>query len=78
MQLDTIRAFAISKLSWIRSQQRRMQAQERETPRDFLEKASHYLWGRRYLLERVEMDAAPTVEIKCGKSPPGSRRGAVS
>lgn len=67
MPLDAIRVFAISKLSWIRSQQRRMQAQERETPREYLDKESHYLWGRRYLLQRIEMDAAPAVELARGK-----------
>ena len=59
MNLDTIRVFAISKLAWIRSQQRKMLAQEREAPREYLDRESHYVWGRRYLLKRVEKDAAP-------------------
>ena len=61
MPLDTIRLFLLSKLAWIRSQQRKLQAQERETPREFLNKESHYLWGTRYLLEIARADAAPTV-----------------
>jgi predicted metal-dependent hydrolase len=67
MNLDAIRVFAISKLAWIRAQQNRMRAQEREVPRQFLDRESHYVWGRRYLLKRVERDAAPVVEIKDGK-----------
>lgn len=67
MNLDTIRVFAISKLPWIRTQQRRMQAQAREAPREYLDRESHYVWGRRYLLQRVEREAAPVVEIKRGK-----------
>lgn len=67
MNLDTIRVFAISRLSWIRSQQRKMLAQEREAPREYLDRESHYVWGRRYLLRRVEKDAAPTVELKHSK-----------
>ncbi|OGB04169.1 MAG: metal-dependent hydrolase [Burkholderiales bacterium RIFCSPLOWO2_12_FULL_64_99] len=63
MPLDTIRLFVISKLSWIRSQQRKLQAQERETPREYLNKESHYLWGKRYLLEVIHADAAPTVRL---------------
>lgn len=63
MPLDTIRLFVVSKLAWIRSQQRKLQAQERETPREFLNKESHYLWGKRYLLEITHADAAPTVRL---------------
>lgn len=64
MELDTIRVFAISKLAWIKGQQRKMQAQERETPREFLDRESHYLWGERYLLQVVEKDAPPAIDIK--------------
>lgn len=67
MNLDTIRVFAISKLAWIRSQQRKMQAQEREAPREYLDRESHYLWGRRYLLERVDKDAPPAIELEHSK-----------
>ncbi|WP_286159335.1 YgjP-like metallopeptidase domain-containing protein [Janthinobacterium sp. HH01] len=63
MPLDTIRLFVISKLAWIRSQQRKLQAQDRETPREFLNKESHYLWGKRYLLKISFADAAPAVSL---------------
>jgi predicted metal-dependent hydrolase len=56
MTLDTIRLFAISKLGWIKRQQSRQRAQEREAPREYIERESHYLWGKRYLL-RVIKDA---------------------
>lgn len=62
--LETIRVFAISKLAWIRSQQRKMQAQEREAPREYLDRESHYVWGRRYLLKKVEADRPPSIEIR--------------
>lgn len=67
MSLDTIRVFAISKLSWIKGQQRKMLEQEREAPREYLDRESHYVWGRRYLLERIEKDAAPAVVAGRGK-----------
>lgn len=54
MTLETIRLFAISRLGWIKRQQRRQRAQEREEPREYLERESHYLWGRRYLLRIIE------------------------
>jgi predicted metal-dependent hydrolase len=47
MSLDTVRVFAISKLGWIKQQQRKIRDQERETPREYLNLESHYLWGRR-------------------------------
>jgi len=62
MALDTIRVFAISRLSWIRGQQHKVQAQERESPRDYIDRESHYLWGQRYLLKIREHNAPPSVD----------------
>jgi predicted metal-dependent hydrolase len=64
MALDTIRVFAISKLPWIKSQQRKVRAQKREAPRDYIDRESHYLWGKRYLLTVIERDAAPTIDLQ--------------
>ncbi len=64
MGLDALRAFAISRLSWIKAQQRQMRAQPRETQREYLNRESHQVWGRRYLLEVIEVNAAPVVELK--------------
>ena len=54
MNLDTIRVFAISKLGWIKQQQKKLREQERETPREYLDRESHYVWGKRYLLKVIE------------------------
>jgi predicted metal-dependent hydrolase len=62
LSISAIRAFAIGKLSWIRQQQRKLQDQERETPREYLDRESHYVWGRRCLLKIVERDGPPAVE----------------
>ena len=67
MSLETIRVFAISKLSWIKQQQRKLREQERETPREYLDRESHYVWGRRYLLQVTETDEPPHVDIKHSK-----------
>ncbi len=66
MNLDTIRVFAVSKLAWIKKQQKKLREQERETFREYLDRESHYVWGKRYLLRIVEVDAAPAVELKAG------------
>lgn len=60
-RLDVARAYAVSKLAWIRNQQTKLREQARETPRMFVERESHYLWGRRYLLTVVERDGKPSV-----------------
>ena len=67
MDIDTIRIFAISRLSWIKQQQKKFQEQERETPREYLDLESHYVWGKRYLLKVIEVDEAPSVELKHSK-----------
>ena len=67
MDLDTIRVFAITKLTWIKSQQRKLREQERETAREYLDRESHYLWGKRYLLKMIEREAAPSVALKHSK-----------
>ena len=47
LSLDTIRVFAITKLGWIKQHQRHVLEQDRESPRDYVERESHYVWGRR-------------------------------
>ncbi len=61
-RLEVARAYAISKLGWIRDQQAKLLAQARESPRQFVERESHTLWGRRYLLSVVEKDEKPSVK----------------
>lgn len=60
---DVARAFAISKLDWIRSHQERFRRQIRESPREFIERESHYLWGKRYLLTVKEVNAKPSISL---------------
>lgn len=64
MEMEAIRLFAISKLEWIKNQQRKLTDQERETPRDYLERESHYVWGKRYLLRVEETNRRPSVELQ--------------
>lgn len=60
---EVARAYAISKLGWIREQQARMREQARETPRRLVTRESHAVWGRRYLLSVVEKDEKPAVRL---------------
>jgi len=64
MDLDTIRVFALSKLQWIKKQQEIFKNQERETPREYLLRESHYYLGKRYLLNIKEHNAPPKVVLK--------------
>ena len=60
---EAMRAFAVTKLGWIREQQRRLADQARETDRQFIERESHYLWGRRYLMTVEYRAAKPLVRL---------------
>jgi predicted metal-dependent hydrolase len=62
-RLEVARAYAASKLRWMRDQQAKLRAQPRETPRAFIERESHYLWGRRYLLSVREENSKPSVRL---------------
>ena len=62
-RLEVARAFVVSKLGWIREHQAKLRGQARETPRQFVERESHYLWGRRYLLSVRENEAKPYVSL---------------
>ena len=60
---EVARAYAISKIGWIREQQEKLRNQPRETPREFVERESHYLWGRRHLMAIVEQEVKPSVSV---------------
>jgi len=62
-RLDVARAYAITKLGWIRSQQEKLLNQAREAPRQFVGRESHFLWGRRFLMTVVERDEKPSVTL---------------
>jgi predicted metal-dependent hydrolase len=62
-RLEVARAYAISKLGWIREQQSKLHNQAREAPRKFVERESHYLWGRRHLLAITCQDTKPSITL---------------
>lgn len=60
---EVARAYAISKLGWIREQQKTLENQARETPREYVERESHELWGRRHLMTIRYVEAKPVVQL---------------
>ena len=62
-RLEVARAYAISKLGWIREQRKKLAHQVREMPRKFVGRESHYLWGRRHLLTVAHQDIKPFVAL---------------
>ena len=62
-RLEVARAYAVSKLGWIRDQQAKLREQARETPRQFIERESHTLWGRRYLMTVLHREAKPCITL---------------
>jgi len=62
-RLEVARAYAISKLGWIRDQRDKLAHQARETPRQFVTRESHYLWGRRHLMTVLYRDEKPRVRV---------------
>lgn len=61
---EAVRLFAISKIAWIRKHQRHFNTQDRQSPREFKHRESHYFQGKRFLLRISEQDAPAKVEIK--------------
>lgn len=61
---DTIRLYAISKLGWIKQNQRKFDGQERISPREYKQRESHYFQGKRLLLNIIETEAPPQVVLK--------------
>lgn len=76
MDLENIRFFTISKIGWIRKQQRKLQSQKRETPREYITRESHYYLGKRYLLKVIEQNTASKVILKHSTIELYVRRGA--
>jgi predicted metal-dependent hydrolase len=51
----TLELYVASKIPWIRRQQRKFAAIERQSPRQYINRESHYFLGKRYLLRVHEI-----------------------
>ena len=65
MHLDdeAARLAVVSRLPWVRRKQAALVDQARESDREMVTGESHYVAGRRYLLEVCEVDGDPGVQI---------------
>lgn len=61
---ESVRLFAISKLSWIKKQRSRFLNQERESRRAFVTGESHYFKGKRYLLNLIHHHGPSSVSLR--------------
>jgi predicted metal-dependent hydrolase len=53
---EAVRLAVVSRLGWVRRQQKRFEAQERQSPREMVSGETHYFRGHRYRLDVVETD----------------------
>lgn len=65
---EAVRLAVISRLAWIKRQRKRFHAQERQSPREYVSRESHYFLGRRYLLNVVEHDGPSEVSRRGNKT----------
>jgi len=62
-RFEVARAYAVSKLNWIRLQRVKLREQAREFPKKFIGRESHYLWGQHYLMKIIYKQTKPSVVI---------------
>lgn len=64
MSEETIRVFLVQKIPWIRQQKKQLQEQQREAPREYINRESHYFMGKRYLLKVIEANQPAGIDLK--------------
>lgn len=64
IETESVRLFAVSKLSWIKKHINSFQSQKRLPEREYITGESHYFKGNRYLLNVIQHNDPPKVEIR--------------
>jgi predicted metal-dependent hydrolase len=64
---DQVRLAVIAKLPWIKEQRERFHGAPRQSQRQMVTGESHYVWGSRYRLSRIEHRARARVELAGGR-----------
>ncbi|OJV91799.1 MAG: metal-dependent hydrolase [Bacteroidia bacterium 44-10] len=64
MKPDSVRLYAISKISWINRQKENVLKQERQTPREYVSGENHYFKGQRYRLKVIYYNDIPKVRLE--------------
>jgi len=73
---EAVRLAVATRLGWIRRQQKKLASQERQSPREYVSRESHYFLGRRYLLNivshegfaRIVVNKAPVIDLHVRRS----------
>lgn len=60
--IEKINTYLITKIPWIRKQQKKILKQDRESSHDFITRESHYFLGKRYLL-KVSESVRPSIKL---------------
>jgi len=63
---DAVRLAVIRKLAWIRRQQAKFEAQQRQSTREMVNGESHFFLGRRYRLRVTEEKGPYSVKVSSG------------
>src|SRR5206468_1475789 len=61
---DAVRLAIVTRIGWIRRQQRGFEHQNRQSRREFVNGESHYVFGRQYRLAISETAGKSTVRIR--------------
>ena len=67
MSDEVIKRFASKKIGWVKKKIEKFQNQPRQSERKYVSGESHYLWGRKYLLDIQHTTKANNIAIKSNK-----------
>jgi predicted metal-dependent hydrolase len=65
---DAIRMAVVTRLGWIKRQQRVYEGQDRQSEREVVSGESHFVEGRRYRLRVTEQDTPAAVRVRSSRS----------
>ncbi len=65
---EAVRLAVVSRLGWIRRKQQSFVTQERQSAREMVTGESHYVQGRRYLLDVCEVSGRQSVSVRDGRT----------
>lgn len=64
MQLDAIRSAVVTRLAWVKRQQKQISLAPRQSPREMISGESHYYLGQRYRMRVLEYHGGARIRIK--------------
>lgn len=64
MSLDSVRAFVISKISWVRENQLKIRNRKRELPPEYVSNEIHFFDGKKYILNVKEYNGRSRIILK--------------